>query len=640
MRTALLALAIVSALPAADAFQESIRPTLVEHCAACHDPADPKQRIPFLRDQTADEVAAHRVLWANVAEQLHNRTMPPGESKLSEEARFQAARWIRETLRETACSVGEFAGEVTVRRLNRREYRNTIRDLFGVDLAVSEIFPADSTGGEGFDTNGETLFLPPLLLERYMEAAQQVLDRAIVTPPLNKQFAAAAMEPAVKVEGDQPRTLAPGDEATAELAVYLEDEYEIRLSYERPADAGRLLQVKVDGLGVGELKIAKDGNGGATARAMKLRLARGVHRVTIAGDAERPLGVHTLHVTQQAPEPSPEKKAVHYRLFRSEPEQPPLRPERAARMLLEELLPRAFRRPLEPAEAEKYLTLFRRALDRGDPFEESVKLALKAVLVSPDFLFRNERAPTGPGLHPLSDHELAVRLSYFLWSSSPDERLTRLAAEAKLREDDVLAAEVERMLDDPRSRVFAETFIGQWLGVKDVGGRVAPTVNAVQHFYTPEVAKDMREEPVLLFVHMLGENRSLLDFLDADYSFLTERLVKFYGMQDEPRRARPGFQRVNWPDARRGGILGLGAVLAMTSHFEQTSPVLRGAYVLETLLGASVPSPPPDVPPLETGERLGAGLDDPTETAAASRRSLLLGLPQLDRPDGLRSGEL
>ncbi|MBI1356201.1 MAG: DUF1592 domain-containing protein [Acidobacteria bacterium] len=609
MRILLLAFAVAAAAPAADEFQQSIRPVLAENCSGCHDPSNPKQKVPFLRDQTAEDVASHRRLWANVAEQLHNRTMPPGDSKLGEEARFRVAEWIRGTLRETACRLGDYAGEVTVRRLNRREYRNTIRDLLGVDLEVSEIFPVDNTGGEGFDTNGETLFLPPMLLERYMEAAQQVLDRAIVTPPLNRQFPAATMDPPAQVEKDEPRALAAKQELGFELSVYLEDEYEVRLNYERPADAGRLLLVKADGLKVAELAIGKDANGGATARSAKVRLARGVHRLSIVGDAALPLGVHSVQVTQQAPEPSAEKRAVHYRLFRMEPGQPPLQPRRAARILIEDFLPKAFRRPAEAAEAERFLALFDRAIERGDPYEESVKLALKGVLLSPDFLFRNEQAPTTPGLHPLSDYELAVRLSYFLWSTAPDERLTRLASEGKLQDEAVLAGEVERMLDDPRSRVFAETFMGQWLGTKDVGGRVAPTVNAVQHFYTPEVAKDMREEPVLLFAHMLGENRSLLDFLDADYGFLTERLVKFYEMESEVRGVEgAGFQLVRWPDARRGGILGLGAVLAMTSHFEQTSPVLRGAYVLETVLGASVPSPPPDVPPLETGESSEKGL--------------------------------
>lgn len=185
----------------------------------------------------------------------------------------------------------------------------------------------------------------------------------------------------------------------------------------------------------------------------------------------------------------------------------------------------------------------------------------------------------------------------------PDEELSRLAGQGALQNPKVLTAQLDRMLDDPRSRVFANTFIGQWLGTKDVGGRVAPTVAEVQHFYTPEVAADLREEPVVFFQYILGEDRSLLDLLDGDYTFLTERLVKFYELEGQVKGVSGNiFQRVHWPDKRRGGVFGLGSVLAMTSNFKQTSPVLRGAWVLETLLGTTVPSPPPDVPPLETAE--------------------------------------
>jgi hypothetical protein len=157
------------------------------------------------------------------------------------------------------------------------------------------------------------------------------------------------------------------------------------------------------------------------------------------------------------------------------------------------------------------------------------------------------------------------------------------------------------MLDDSRSRAFADAFIGQWLGTKDVGGRVAPTVSEVQHFYTPEVAADLRQEPVVLFHYILSANQSLLDLLNGNYTFLNERLVKFYQLEGKVKGIEGNmFQRVAWPDANRGGVLGLGAVLAYSSHFKQTSPVLRGAWVLDTLLGTPVPPPPPDVPPLET----------------------------------------
>jgi hypothetical protein len=252
--------------------------------------------------------------------------------------------------------------------------------------------------------------------------------------------------------------------------------------------------------------------------------------------------------------------------------------------------------------------LYDRAAERGDPYEERVKLALKAVLVSPGFLFRMEERSDKPGVHPVGQYELATRLSYFLWSTVPDEELYRLAGEGRLQDSDVLAAQVDRMLDDPRSRAFTSTFVGQWLGTQDLGGRVVPMLTELQSFYYPDVAADLRAEPILLFQHLLAENRSLLDLLTADYSFLTERLVKFYQLEGQVTVKGNTAQLVHWPDNKRAGVLGLGAVLAMTSHYNQTSPVLRGAWTLETLLGTPVPPPPPDIPPLETADIKKSGM--------------------------------
>ena len=191
MRLALFAVAAVAyaADPAAE-FSAHIRPVLMENCAKCHNPAAAKGPAPFLKANTVSDMETNRGLWHNVAAQLRNRTMPPSASKLSEEDRFQVSSWIDNQLRQTACGMGEFAGNAVTRRLNRREYHNTIRDLLGVDLDITTVLPADGTGGSGFDTNGETLYLPPALTERYMEAAQQILDRVIVTPLFAHTFPA------------------------------------------------------------------------------------------------------------------------------------------------------------------------------------------------------------------------------------------------------------------------------------------------------------------------------------------------------------------------------------------------------------------------------------------------------------------
>jgi hypothetical protein len=584
MRSRLLGAVLIFAasLQGADEFVQTIRPILAQNCSACHNPNNPKNRINFLKANTAQDIELNRGLWRDVAAQMRNRTMPPVETKLTEAERFLAASWIDNRLRQTACMIGDYAGAVALRRLNRREYHNTIRDLLGVDFNVAELFPSDGTGGAGFDTNGETLFVPPLLMERYMEAAQEILDRAIVTPALDKTY--------------------PGPEALT--TIYLEGDYDVQVSV-KTKEAGAGLAVKVDGATAVPLKEMpqRGGRGGAPpplpAFGIRVRLARGLRQIVIVSE-KGPVSLVSLSVKQKPVESSAEKLALHYRLLGTEPGNEPLQARKAAEQVLRTFVRKAYRRPIESADVAPLMTLYDRAAQRGDPFEERLKLSLKAVLVSPDFLFKMEHRNEKPGIYPLGQFELASRLSYFLWSTMPDQELNELASQGRLQDPKVLAAQVDRMLDDPKSHNFTSTFIGQWLGTQDLGGRAAPMLTELQAFYTPPVAADLRNEPILIFERILGENRSLLELLSADYTYMTERLVKFYQLEDK----FPGFkgnepQLVKWPDNRRAGLMNLGSVMAITSHYRQTSPVLRGAWVLDTLLGTPVPPPPPNVPALK-----------------------------------------
>lgn len=222
-----LPLVSLSQQPGKDEFAQSIRPILAQNCLACHNPANPKLRVNFLKAATAKDVEANRGLWRDVATQLRNRTMPPGDSKITEDERLRVAQWIDKDLRQTACDAAPSAGAVAIRRLNRREYHNTIRDLLGVDYNVSDLFPVDGTGGAGFDTNGETLYVPPLLMERYLEAAQQILDRVIVTPALSREFPATA------------GVLAPGAELAVPISIYADADYTIRLTLQPPPGGTR-----------------------------------------------------------------------------------------------------------------------------------------------------------------------------------------------------------------------------------------------------------------------------------------------------------------------------------------------------------------------------------------------------------------
>lgn len=602
MKFAFLCAAAVLAASAQD-FASHVKPVLTANCAGCHNPTNPRNRLNFLTANDAKDVETRRNLWRNVATQLRNRTMPPGNHKLAEGERLSIANWIETRLRESACTGADYAGFTAPRRLNRREYKNTVRDLLGLELPITDMFPADESGGAGFDTNGDTLYIPPMMLERYMEAAKSIADRVIVSPPLTRVLLSHELTPVTAPPPPNAlkpkRVLQPREEVKATTMVYADGAYNLRVSVERPPVIPFTLEVLSDGEVVGKLSFPRDNAGGATARIAVAEWGRGQHEVTIRNGSET-IDFYSLTIEQKVAPPTTDKRALHYRLLGVEPGETPVQPRAAAKEILEKLLPRAYRRPVDGAEIERMLTLYDRSAKRGEPFEESMKFVLRAVFVSPRFLFHVADPETKPGIRPLDSFALASRLSYFLWATMPDETLWQLAERGKLNDPAVLRQQTDRMLQDSRSRAFANAFVGQWLGTQEIGGRAVPLLTELQHFYTPDVAADLREQPALMFHSMLRNGSSLMDLLDGNYTYLTQRLARYYQIEDKIAPLPPqGFYRVEWPDKRRGGVLGLASVLAMSSHYKQASPVLRGAWILDTLLGTPVPPPPPDVPTLE-----------------------------------------
>jgi hypothetical protein len=574
-------------------FDSEIRPLLAYYCADCHKKG---KDVPFLAARTLAEIEPYRGTWRSVVSQLRNRTMPPiEEEQPSEQERIRVATWLDQALRETARDLPEFAGAVTARRLNRLEYDNTIRDLFGLELNFSETFPTDGGGGEGFDNNGETLFLPAILMERYLEAAQQILNHAIITPPFERRFLPGEF---VSAEGIplSAGILKESTEAFVSIGILVAGDYAVRVAAEAVGETPVSMILKVDGIAAHRFEAPP---GAPWPEATLLHLPRGVHTLSLLanGGATR---LSQLELIDKAPPPSAAKRAAHARIFGDDftagrtVATPANRRAEAAR-LLGAFTRRAYRRPVAADELERIMALYDRSAARAEPFEESVKLALKAVLVSPHFLFRVENEPSTPGVHRVSPHELASRLSYFLWASMPDDELARLADTGRLAEPTVLEAQAKRLLADERARSFIEDFTGQWLGTREVGASVAFTRSTFKGVYTSDLADDLRAEPVQLMQHIVMGNRSLIELISADYAFLTQRIAQHYGIEGVEGRE---FRRVSITDGRRGGVMGLGAVHMITAHPDRTSPVLRGAWVLETLLGTPVPPPPPDIPPL------------------------------------------
>jgi hypothetical protein len=332
---------------------------------------------------------------------------------------------------------------------------------------------------------------------------------------------------------------------------------------------------------------------------IQVELFRGNHRITLVVEKGE-IDIQNLVLKDKPKAITADRQEAHRRLFgdvSSTSLQSKSADEKraAASQLIHRFARLAFRQPVTDADLEKYLRLYDRSASRGELFETSLKLAFKAILVSPRFLFRTEKDHTEPGLVPVSDHELATRLSYFLWNSTPDETLNQLADAGKLNQPEVLKAQLARMLADPKSASFIENFTEQWLGTNAVGDTVSFTGEEYKGIFTVELARDLRREPVLMMDYILKNNHSLLELINGNYTFLNERLAKHYqinGVQGE------NFRLVTSTDGHRGGLLGLGAVHMLTSHTKQTSPVLRGTWVLNTILGTPVPPPPPNVPPL------------------------------------------
>jgi hypothetical protein len=602
-----------------DFFRTSVMPILDKYCLDCHDPEDSEGGVLFLDAKRPEDMVKRRSIWHSVAAQLRNRTMPPAKHKLQppEQERLEVAQWIGDYLRESAAKSGPYAGTVAARRLNRLEYDNTIRDLVGVMLKFSETFPMEGGGGEGFENNGETLYMPPMLMERFLEAAQQVVDAAIVSPVLEKRFEPHELLPAkgpdeLLDDGRyQKYPVNPGDEVSVLVPIYVDGSYEFTLLVEPLKKTNLVVAATVDGIKAARLEFVDDPYRRDRPRSddFDIQLKRGLHAVSFRVAKNGVKGnLIGLRVAEESRTGVPARASVHYGLLGVVPGETPLAPREVAGNLLKRFVSKAFRRPAGQAEVDRFMGLYDRGSVRGDPFEECVKLALKGVLISPDFLYRIERPAKSERIELLDDYEIASRLSYFLWSTMPDDELFGLAEAGRLRDPKILIGQVDRMLGDPKAGVFSRTFVGQWLGTQYLGGRVAPTLNSIQHYYTPEVAKAMRNECELFFHHLVRNNASVLDLIDSDYTYMSGRLAKFYERKDWQEFRRDDFRRVSFSDNRRGGLVGMGAVLAVTSHFKQTSPVLRGAWVFDTLLGTPVPPPPPDVPELAKKDAKGKKL--------------------------------
>ncbi|WP_417736443.1 DUF1592 domain-containing protein [Rosistilla oblonga] len=467
-------------------FNESVLPIIQSRCIECHRGKDADGEFDLAKFPSGEEVAKQMGIWERVGKRVRLKEMPPeGSPQLNDEQKSAFHRWLDSQPKEDLCSQianeetqAWYRGVVMSRRLTRTEYLNAVRDATGVAVDPRFEIPSDGAGGEGFDTNGDSLFTSPIHVEQYLAVAADVIGRAIA------------------------------DLASTENAP---------------------LQLTLPG---------KSADGSE------------------------------------------------------------LSAEQAARTTLGRFARRAWRRPIADEEVDRLMQLFAAVQADGKDYKQSIAEPLKAVLLSPNFMFVVESESAEGGVQRLTPHQLAMRLSLFLWSSIPDEQLLARADAGELDTPEQIVAETRRMLDDPKARYLGENFGLQWININNLLTNIRPDAEVYPE-YNRQLAEDLREEAILTIANVFREDRSLLELIDAPYVYANDRIAKHYGLN-----AADGadWQAIDAGETGRGGVLTLGATLMATSYPRRTSPVLRGRWLLEDILGSRVPPPPPGVPALEAAE--------------------------------------
>jgi mono/diheme cytochrome c family protein len=628
----------------------SYRAVLNRYCVTCH---NQKLKTAGLMLDTMDlaQVSEHAPEWEKVVRKLRTAAMPPAGAPRPEPAVYERLASYLESELDRAAAANLNPGQPAIHRLNRAEYANAIRDLLALDSSAidvpSQLPPDDS--GYGFDNIGDVLSVSPALMERYMSVARRVSRLAVGDPGIRSQFATYDVSRFLRQDDRIGEELPFGTRGGIAVRHYfpLDGEYVIHIYLKTTYEGSKILglaepshlDVRLDGVRVKQFTIGgegpqteyaknsfaakPDGSGagpqskvpGDLGLEVRIPIKAGTRLVGVAfvqedrapedvlkprltsieADSDEMPGVGKVTIAGPFNAKGPGETASRKIIFSCRPAAVKDQ-ESCARTIIGSLARRAFRRPITDADLGSLMLPYH-AVRQQRGFEAAIEMALERILVSPEFLFRIERDPAGikPGApYRLSDLELASRLSFFLWSSIPDEELLRLAERGRLQEPAVLEQQVRRMLADERSKALVENFAGQWLYIRNVAS-ASPDLAE-----NPEFDENLRvalgEETRLFLESMISEDHSVLDLLDANYTFLNERLAQHYGI---PNVDGNHFRRVTLGREERRGLLGQGSIEMVTSYANRTSPTIRGKWVLENILGAPPPPPPPNVPSLK-----------------------------------------
>lgn len=582
------------------------------YCMDCHSGNSPRAGLDFEKFASAKSVAAQPKLFQKVVQNIRSQVMPPMDPSPTLAEREQMVDWIFRCLSKNG--VADQPGRVTIRRLNRTEYNYVVRDLLYIEGDFSKDFPSDDVG-YGFDNVGDVLTLTPLHIDMYLKSARSVVERAIrVAQPKSRSASLdkGRFSDPNRVVDDGFAFVVNGD-FVYEFPDCAPGDYELRLGM--GASATKVgpanVEVYVNRQLMQRVQISKPG---LNEFGIPLRLPAGTASIAVrftndyynANDPDperRDRNVLLVSMALNGPEGlSGEVPESHRRLMIASPSGSKNHMA-AAREVLDRFATRAYRRPLTTDESNRILSIYQLVRDSGDSYEQGIRIAMEAVLVNPNFLFRVELDSTS-GPRELSGAELASRLSFFLWCSMPDDTLAKLGESGHLKDPKTLQAQITRMLADPKAARFSQDFSAQWL---EIGRLDEHTADPVQFpGFDENLKKDMATEVSLFFSDMLANNRPVHEFLDGSSTFLNFRLARHYQI---PGDFDENFRKVDVSAHHRGGILGMGALLTATSNPNRTSPVKRGKFIMDQLLGSGPPPPPPNV-----------GVLDETKEAITSTR--------------------
>jgi len=582
-------------------YKKDVKPVLSKFCLGCHSGKSAAAGIDLSAAKGDADLQKDDVLWERITRALRSNQMPPDSApQPTQEQRDQLILAIQ-TIVSGNCQLQD-PGKVTIRRLNRTEYTNTIRDLLGVEFKAAADFPNDDVG-YGFDNIGDVLTLSPLLLEKYLDAAEKLAETAILIPGSKT----------VRYEGDKLNN-AEGTSVTGEGARNFFTNSKGAVEHTFTVDGSYRIRVNAFGTPAGpeapKMWVGVDGYGGQTVSVNALassptdyelpfEIAAGKRYITIAftndfydpnnpDPTKRDRNLIVNHIEVIGPVGA--NLALNESTRRIVPALPPAGQELAvARTQLASFASRAFRRPVQGSEVDGLIRVFKVPFENKEPYLKCMQVAVSAILVSPQFLFRAELDPkTKETSRLLNGYEIASRLSYFLWSSMPDDELLRLAAGGKLNEPKAIEAQIERMLKDPKAAALTTTFGDQWLQMGKLAG-IRPDPKRFPEFLQ-SVRNLMIRETHMFFEDIVVNDRSILEFLDSKHTFLNNALAAYY---DIPGVDGPQMRRVELSTDRRGGLLGQGSILMLTSNPTRTSPTKRGKWILEQILGTPPPPPPP-----------------------------------------------